>query len=1440
MEYSTYCRPFCGRRSQQKKTKILKAKSRVMMTIAMLLMMSMHVYGQEIRKVSYINRYWDENAKELVSETGEVEAEVIDKVRYDVGQLGADKVDKWYIVDNKTTAQKKLSFEGLFLRGTVHIIVLDGCELKVRAGIYLAGDSELYIYSQSDGENQGKVIVTSRYGRPGIGNYYYGKTGNLYIHGCDIDVTGGPEGGAAIGTAQCGVNKPLFDPKDEYKLGSVYVYGGKVKAHGGKGGGAGIGSGSHRGGFSSGGHYYQYGGEVTAWGAEYAAGVGGGGCYTRLFFLPNTMGIGGDGIDVNVYGGKLTAYGGRRAAGIGSGSGPKGGGTGPGRLHMYGGTVYAKGGDYGAGVGGGCNGMGGRSYLYGGSLTAIGGMDAAGIGGGEDGIGCNCLVDGATVMAEGMGPAAGIGAGEGQCSFTFEYKSGTVVAIAGGDCKAREAKGGSAIGSGKKCKRKERFFTNNIIKLSGNCKVTAGDNVNNIERTFSKWERDPACRWRNYVKLEPCTHENAVFTYINEVRHFRECKNCEYAHEEKHSVEVGRDCPCGKKYNADTDTWLVTVVESADGKTYAAGKEQRIVRGRDFALSQAASIEGLVFMGYIEATTAPASLEMQDSEYTSLLMEGTTVTPKGDCTYYARYRYDYNEEWVWSDDLSAATVKINNNLLGEARVLTATVTEITEERVEPVGTELGRMSLQASASYESGSGVVYEFNDYCKTEYFNIASVELDAAATNNEEILEPYEDHVGSVSIDNLTFKKDGKLHPLCLPVSLTQKEIDAGPLAGATFYLPEESKLVGSQLQINFKKVTEDYFLAGVPYFVKWTSGTNVVDPVFTYAHIHSTTPESIADFNYSLAGTFDMTFFDVEELNSGAFLTLNDEGQLVDVPDGMVDAFSNYLYIPRTLAEDGTTAICSVRLSFEDDITVEKLITYGFEGEGTKESPYLIQSARQLNDMATYFNNSEEGIKGKYFKQAANIIFDKTVENNFTPVNMFNGHYDGGGYIISGVNINKSGTEATDDVAMFVRTAEGSTLKNIIVANSTFTGRSAAALVYSLTASIDNCHLLKDVSVRSNYHAAGGIVAYMNDGTPLVTNCSSQASVTANQSYAGGVVGMLLKGSVTNCMYLGNSIEAKPGSVKSCVVSVNNGLAVEDCYFTAPTLSDRRAKLMPNITEDNTNFLTQLHARDQFLLEGNSGLKEEDICYDLTINGREFKAVKKDDDTWTSRTYAISLPFDMEIPYEQQEEILVYKLHEIDTEKKEFIFTNEFPILKAGVPYLLVLNKGSLIFNGKNVLVKAAPNEPETIINADGSKKLGHWCSNFRRHENEELVEEKAYIMQSNGTYRHIAKVYASRPYVARYQAYFSAAEPIGTSFKMKFVRTENGEETDEVTDFPADLFYTDCDVDDPTGIQTIVNGQCSMFNVQCYDLQGRKLSGKPNKGIYIQNGKIIIIK
>ena len=150
-----------------------------------------------------------------------------------------------------------------------------------------------------------------------------------------------------------------------------------------------------------------------------------------------------------------------------------------------------------------------------------------------------------------------------------------------------------------------------------------------------------------------------------------------------------------------------------------------------------------------------------------------------------------------------------------------------------------------------------------------------------------------------------------------------------------------------------------------------------------------------------------------------------------------------------------------------------------------------------------------------------------------------------------------------------------------------------------------------------------------------------------------------------------------------------------------------------------------------------------------------------------------------------------------------------------------------------------EPQIVKNTDRTKELGYWCANFRKLTNEELVEHKAYVIQKNGTFRLYEKIYDSRPYVNPYRAYFSAMEPIGSVYQTKFIRTENGEETGDVIDFPADDFDFDFDIEDATGIHTMSDVRSKMEEVY-YDLQGRKLSGKPNKGLYIQNGKKIIIK
>jgi hypothetical protein len=72
-----------------------------------------------------------------------------------------------------------------------------------------------------------------------------------------------------------------------------------------------------------------------------------------------------------------------------------------------------------------------------------------------------------------------------------------------------------------------------------------------------------------------------------------------------------------------------------------------------------------------------------------------------------------------------------------------------------------------------------------------------------------------------------------------------------------------------------------------------------------------------------------------------------------------------------------------------------------------------------------------------------------------------------------------------------------------------------------------------------------------------------------------------------------------------------------------------------------------------------------------------------------------------------------------------------------------------------------------------------------------------------------------------------------FTVKYIPTENGEESGTVTDFPADEFESDGEMDDASGIATIHSSQTA--DDSYYDLHGRRLNGKPAKGVYIHNGR-----
>ena len=279
---------------------------------------------------------------------------------------------------------------------------------------------------------------------------------------------------------------------------------------------------------------------------------------------------------------------------------------------------------------------------------------------------------------------------------------------------------------------------------------------------------------------------------------------------------------------------------------------------------------------------------------------------------------------------------------------------------------------------------------------------------------------------------------------------------------------------------------------------------------------------------------------------------------------------------------------------------------------------------------------------------------------------------------------------------------------------------------------------------------------------------------------------------------------------------------------------------------DYFYDMHYYTIELKDGQDNQATLDKFKGKTVNvnlNRTLSAKKQADGTWKSQTWLVCLPYDFNLPESvvKGEEADVYKLHKIDNEKKEFIFTNEFPSLTAGEPYLIVVKKGEFGLSADGVEIISEPKEGTAVYDAAMSKVVGRFKGTFKTFTAEEGIKANAYGLKG-GKFTRYRNDYAGweKRGVNTFRCYFSFDEPTNIDeYTIKFVRTENGDmETEEVTDFPSEWFEDEeGSSDDPTGISSVrVVGS----DTRLYDLQGRRVEGQPAKGLYISNGKKVIIK
>ena len=215
----------------------------------------------------------------------------------------------------------------------------------------------------------------------------------------------------------------------------------------------------------------------------------------------------------------------------------------------------------------------------------------------------------------------------------------------------------------------------------------------------------------------------------------------------------------------------------------------------------------------------------------------------------------------------------------------------------------------------------------------------------------------------------------------------------------------------------------------------------------------------------------------------------------------------------------------------------------GSGTEPDPYLVANLENL-----YWMTENSGEWFKYYIQTSDIDASSTSTwdngQGFTPLGnnsiKFTGSYDGDGYTINGLTINRPTTAYT---GLFGYT-NGSTIKDIGVININITGANRAGGLSGWIESstiIDNCYTTGNITGGS---FVGGLVGAADDSS-TVSNCYSTSSVSGSANDIGGLVGYNYYSSISNC-YSTGSVSGDNVRIGG-LVGRSYGGSISYCYST-----------------------------------------------------------------------------------------------------------------------------------------------------------------------------------------------------------------------------------------------------------------------------------------------------
>ena len=206
----------------------------------------------------------------------------------------------------------------------------------------------------------------------------------------------------------------------------------------------------------------------------------------------------------------------------------------------------------------------------------------------------------------------------------------------------------------------------------------------------------------------------------------------------------------------------------------------------------------------------------------------------------------------------------------------------------------------------------------------------------------------------------------------------------------------------------------------------------------------------------------------------------------------------------------------------------------GNGTPESPYLVYDAESLYDVRNDLN--------AYYKQICDIdLTSYSSGEGWEPIgnnaNEFNGHFDGGGFVITGLKIDRSTSIC---IGLFGYISDGAEVTNCKIVNAKVNGEGGiGSLVGRNYGTVSNCYVAS--STVSGNDAVGGLVGQNYDGT-ISNSYVTSSTIIGNSGTAGGLAGNNY-GMISNC-YVASSTIIGNTFVGGLVGNHNSGI-ISNCF-------------------------------------------------------------------------------------------------------------------------------------------------------------------------------------------------------------------------------------------------------------------------------------------------------